>query len=164
MTSNPIAFIALCLCALLSGCIGFGPRSLKSDQVDYARALGDAKKREILSVIVGLRYADAPAFLNVSQIIAAYTFDATGVGLLNVGPIPGGPRAQVTDTVSYSNHPTFTFIPTTGRLLSANVKDHCRLFCFLYTSAVCCRRSTTRRLGTLDPASAAFLMVRRNAN
>lgn len=114
MTSNPIAFIALCLCALLSGCIGFGPRSLKSDQVDYARALGDAKKREILSVIVGLRYADAPAFLNVSQIIAAYTFDATGVGLLNVGPIPGGPRAQVTDTVSYSNHPTFTFIPTTG--------------------------------------------------
>jgi len=91
-----------------------GPRSLKADQVDYARSLGDAKKREILSMIVGLRYADAPAFLNVTQIIAAYTFDATGVALLNAGPIPGGPRAQATGTVSYSNHPTFTFTPTTG--------------------------------------------------
>jgi hypothetical protein len=63
---------------------------------------------------VGLRYADAPAVLDVSQIIAAYTFDATGGATLNSRPDPGGSLAQATGTIAYSNHPTFTFTPATG--------------------------------------------------
>ena len=98
---------------LESGC-AFGPASLKADQVNYARALGDAKKREIVSMIVGLRYADAPSVLNLTQIIAAYTFDATGTALINSRPDPAGPSAGVTGAATYSNHPTFTFTPTTG--------------------------------------------------
>jgi hypothetical protein len=50
---------------------------LKADQVDCARAFGDGKKREILAMTVGLRYADAPAYLTVSQVIAGYTFTAS---------------------------------------------------------------------------------------
>jgi hypothetical protein len=98
----------------LSGCLSLGPRTLKADQVDYARALGDAKKREILATVVGLRFADAPAVIDVSQIIAAYTFDLTGGATLNTRPDPGGPLAEGTGMVSYSNHPTFTFTPATG--------------------------------------------------
>src|SRR5438270_3327394 len=94
--------------AALTGC-SIGPQSLKADQVDYARALGEAKKREILSMIVGLRYADAPGFLNVTQIIAAYTLDATGSATLNARPDPAGPPVGGGGAVSYSNHPTFTF-------------------------------------------------------
>jgi len=97
-----------------SGCLSLGPHRLKADQVDYARALGDAKKREILATVVGLRFADAPAVLDVSQIIAAYTFDVTGGATLNSRPDPGGPLGEATGTVSYSNHPTFTFTPATG--------------------------------------------------
>jgi hypothetical protein len=98
----------------LSACAWVGPHSLRADQVNYAAALGEAKKREILSMIVGLRYADAPAFLTVSQIIAGYTFTATGGLTANSLPDPGGAAAQATGMVSYSNHPTYTFTPTTG--------------------------------------------------
>ncbi len=98
----------------LSACSSLGPRALRADQVDYARALSTAKNREILSIIVGLRYGDSPAFLNLSQIIAAYTFDAMSTAQANTQPDPGGPRFGATGTLSYSNHPTFTFTPTTG--------------------------------------------------
>jgi hypothetical protein len=104
-----VAFVVLA-CA---GC-AVGPHYLKGDQVAYARALGEAKKREILAMIVGLRYADAPGFLNVSQIIASYAVDATGTILVNSIPNPGGEHGQATGTVEYSSHPTFTFTPTTG--------------------------------------------------
>jgi hypothetical protein len=49
----------VCLFAGLAGCASVGPRSLKADQVEYARALGEAKKREILAL---LRYADLRDF------------------------------------------------------------------------------------------------------
>ena len=101
------------IAAALGGC-GFGPRALKADQVDYGRALGEAKKREILSTVVGLRYADTPGFLDVTQIIAAYTFDASTIAQVNSSPDPSGPRTGASGTVTYSNHPTFTFTPTAG--------------------------------------------------
>jgi hypothetical protein len=53
----------VCLFTTLAGCASVGPRSLKADEVEYARALGEAKKREILALVVGLRYADLPGFL-----------------------------------------------------------------------------------------------------
>lgn len=110
-----LANIALGFLALtVSACAWMGPHSLRADQVNYGEALGEAKKREILSMIVGLRYADAPAFLTVSQIIAGYTFTATGGLTANSLPDPGGAAAQATGMVSYSNHPTYTFTPTTG--------------------------------------------------
>lgn len=98
----------------MAGCTSLGPHALKADQVDYARALSEAKNREILSVIVGTRYGDSPSFLNLTQVIASYTFDAMGTAQLNSTPDPGGPHAGATGTLSYSTHPTFTFTPTTG--------------------------------------------------
>ena len=106
--------VLMLLSLALSGCSSLGPRTLKADQADYARALGDAKKREILAMIVGLRYADAPAFLTVSQVIAGYTFTASATAVANTLPDPGGPAAGVAGIASYSDHPTFTFTPTTG--------------------------------------------------
>ncbi|MGF6770843.1 hypothetical protein P3T18_003322 [Paraburkholderia sp. GAS199] len=105
---------ALCAACLTSACVHIGPSRLKADQVDYARALGDAKKREILAAVVGLRYGDAPAFLTVSNIIAAYSFDASGGATANAGSGSQPSYALATGSVSYSNHPTFTFTPTTG--------------------------------------------------
>jgi len=102
------------LSVVLCGCSSLGPRTLKTDQVDYARALGDSKKRQILAMIVGLRYADAPSFLNVSQVIAGYTFTASATAVANSVPDPGGPAAGISGLASYSDHPTFTFTPTTG--------------------------------------------------
>ncbi|WP_087655975.1 hypothetical protein [Caballeronia terrestris] len=114
MTRKAISIAVLGLACLSAGCSMIGPNRLKADQVDYARALGDAKKREILAAIIGLRFADSPAFLTVSQIIAAYTFDATTGATLNAGSGSQPNYALATGAVSYSNHPTFTFTPTTG--------------------------------------------------
>jgi hypothetical protein len=114
MTRKALSIAVLSVSVLAAGCAGIGPGRLKADQVDYARALGDAKKREILAAIVGLRFADAPSFLTVSSIIAAYTFDTSGGVILNAGSGAQPNYAQATGSVSYSNHPTFTFTPTTG--------------------------------------------------
>ena len=114
MPRKALSIAILSVSILAAGCAGIGPSRLKADQVDYARALGDAKKREILAAIVGLRFADAPSFLTVSSIIAAYTFDTTGGVVLNAGSGAQPNYAQATGSVSYSNHPTFTFTPTTG--------------------------------------------------
>jgi hypothetical protein len=110
---------ALCAACLTSACVHIGPTRLKADQVDYARALGDAKKRAILAAVIGLRYGDAPAFLTVSSIIAAYTFDTTGGATLNAGSGSMPNYAQATGSVSYSNRPTFTFTPTTGEAFAS---------------------------------------------
>lgn len=96
-----------------------GPTRLKADQVDYTRALGMAKKRSILDSMVQLRFADAPSFLTVSQIIAAYTFDASAGATLNAGSGAQQSYALANSSVSYSNHPTFTFTPTTGDAFAA---------------------------------------------
>lgn len=108
------AAVLVSFCGMQSGCMSLGPRTFRSDQVDYSRALGDAKKRQILALIVGMRYADAPAFLNVSQVIAGYTFTASATAVANSTPDPGGPGVGLTGMASYSDHPTFTFTPTTG--------------------------------------------------
>ncbi|MBV8635542.1 MAG: hypothetical protein JO002_13700, partial [Burkholderiaceae bacterium] len=74
-----------CLSALaiaLGGCGSFGAKSLNQDWVDYAQALSLSQKRQILANIIGLRYADSPSFLAVSQIIAGHSqvvgLNATG--------------------------------------------------------------------------------------
>ena len=115
MTKKLLALSALSCLLALTGCASIGGPKLRADQVDYGRALGDANKRAILSALVGLRFADTPGFLTVTQIIAAYSFDATGTASVNPGPNNTSfARANVGGSVSYSDHPTFTFTPTTG--------------------------------------------------
>jgi len=118
MRRKALLCAVLCVCVAASGCTSLGANRLKADQVDYARALGEAKKREILAAIVGIRFADSPAFLSVSQIIAAYTFDATAGSTLSAGDATQN-FAAANASVSYSNHPTFTFTPTTGPAFAA---------------------------------------------
>lgn len=107
--------LGLCLCAASTGCLTtLGPRALRADQLEYERALGEAKKRDILALMVGLRYADPPGFLSLSQVIAAFTFDASGGVIANSNPDPNGPAFGAAGALAYSDHPTFTFTPVTG--------------------------------------------------
>jgi len=115
MTKKLLLLGALSCALTITGCASIGGPKLRADQVDYGRALGDANKRAILSAMVGLRFADTPGFLTVTQIIAAYSFDTGGAAFLNPGPNNQSfARAQVSANVSYSDHPTFTFTPTSG--------------------------------------------------
>ena len=50
--SRMVFLIVAGMCLAGTACTTLGPGSLKADQVDYARALGDAKKRQILRITV----------------------------------------------------------------------------------------------------------------
>ncbi|MFX1675373.1 hypothetical protein PWR63_24505 [Paraburkholderia sp. A2WS-5] len=119
MIRRRLVAAALCPLFMTTGCAWFGPHLLRTDQVDYERALGDAKKREMLATVVGLRFGDSPSFVAVSQIIASYTFEASAGVLAEGGSSAAGTSfGQASASASYSNHPTFTFVPTTGEALA----------------------------------------------
>ncbi len=113
-TLRPLLSSLLCA-SLLLGCSSFGSKRLEHDQVDYARAIDRAQKRQTLANIVALRYADTPTFLPVTQVIAAYSFEGSVSG--SISGIIGG-DADASGTVGagagYSNRPTFTFSPVNG--------------------------------------------------
>lgn len=105
----PLACLPLC------GCFGFGASRLNEDQLGYSRALSNSENRETLLNVVRLRYADAPSFLEVTQVISGYQLQRNVSAGFQVFPttalntlLSGGGFVQVQET------PTFTFQPVTG--------------------------------------------------
>lgn len=117
------AVLALILATLIGGCTGFGPAVIRYQQADYANALADAAKRQALLNIVKLRYADAPTFLGVNQLVAGYSLQ--GNVSLGTDLLEGGLRlpddAQVGVGGVFSNNPTVTYTPVAGA-------DYARMF------------------------------------
>ena len=58
----------VCL-ALAPGCIHVPAQSVANGRFDYGQSLADSWKEQTLANVVWLRYADAPAFLEVTSII-----------------------------------------------------------------------------------------------
>jgi hypothetical protein len=115
--------VAALFCATASGlcgCASFGAERLDRDEVDYARALAFSKKQQTLANIVSLRYADAPSFLSVTQIIAGHSQVASVTGTGTVAATAANSSSVLGGTLSFSNNPTFTFTPTTGEELAAS--------------------------------------------
>jgi hypothetical protein len=105
---------------LLAGaCVPIGPSQLRSDQVAYADAIGDANQRLALSNIVKIRYGDTPTFLSARQVVAGYQLQAVadaGVNFenpLNEGSLRLG-SANLGVAGSFSNNPTITYSPVSG--------------------------------------------------
>jgi hypothetical protein len=103
----------------LLGCAGLGPKLLGGDQLQYARAISEAQKRQILLNIVRLRYGDAPTFLPVNQVISSYTLEQAAELGLNIYPnAHGGNYATGLGELTFSDHPTITFAPLSGEELA----------------------------------------------
>ena len=49
------------LVALVPGCTSIGPTRLDRDQLDYARVMAEAGKRQTLFNLVRMRYGEPPA-------------------------------------------------------------------------------------------------------
>jgi hypothetical protein len=103
----------------LLGCAGVGPSRLDSDHLQYARAISESQKRQILLNIVRLRYGDTPTFLAVNQVISSYTLERSAELGLNLYPNarPGNYGTGFA-ALSYSDHPTITFAPLAGEELA----------------------------------------------
>ena len=94
-----------------------GPR----DQFDYAEALRDAWKEQMLLNMVGLRYAEAPMFLKVTSVINQYSLEGT-VAVAT----PGYDQQSVVNpplTVAgrYADRPTITYLPLSGAEFTRSV-------------------------------------------
>jgi hypothetical protein len=107
---------------LLTACSSIGPGTVGRDRVDYANALSDSWKDQMLLNIVRLRYGDTPTFMDVSSVISAYTLQIAGQlgGAANIGvpgtttTLPNGSAAAAIQG-GYNDRPTISYTPLSGR-------------------------------------------------
>jgi hypothetical protein len=105
---------------LLAGCSGIGPGTVTRDRFDYSSAVAESWKSQMLLNLVKLRYGDPPVFLDVGQIISAYTLESTlsagGTIFSTSGTVPGVPDSSVILGAQgrYTDRPTITYAPLVG--------------------------------------------------
>jgi hypothetical protein len=109
----------LALMALLAGCQSIGPATVPRDRVRYADAITASTREQMLLNLVRLRYLEPASFIDVSSVVASYTFGADGKLSLDAQP-----RARVNDVVGFgvgvsvSESPTISYTPVTGERLA----------------------------------------------
>ncbi|MFO1039351.1 MAG: hypothetical protein U1E45_21105 [Geminicoccaceae bacterium] len=117
--SRPAVGLAVVAVLALAGCTGIGPRSIRVDQIDYADAIGDAAKRQVLLNVVKLRYDDYPTFVSVSQLVAGYQMQgqatlAATLQDLGSSAITVDNTANISVQGTFSDNPTVTYTPLVG--------------------------------------------------
>ena len=104
---------ALALLLLTSACGSIGPKTVSRDRFDYAAAVGDSWKVQMLLNIVKLRYLDTPTFLDVQQIVAGYTLEGSAAaGWSQDGSIAQGWTFGANG--KFTDRPTLTYRPLDG--------------------------------------------------
>jgi len=112
---------ALALATALLGCSSIGPDRVRSDQVEYGDAIGDAAKRQTLLNIVKLRFGDVPSLLTVGQVTQTYTL--SGSAQVGADVLPGqsfslGDDGTVGVGGTVTSQPSVVYRPLTGPALS----------------------------------------------
>jgi hypothetical protein len=119
---SPSSHVGMLLVALLllAGCAGIGPSTVSRDRFDYTAAVAESWKSQMLLNLVKLRYSDTPVFLDVGQIISAYsvqsTFTAAGNIFNTSGVVPGVPNSSIGLGAQgqFTDRPTITYAPLMG--------------------------------------------------
>jgi len=101
---------------VLTGCRAHGPGTIRRDRFDYAAALADSAKAQMLMNIVRMRYLDQPIFLDVQSVIAGYNWEHTG----NAKVVLKSPFSSDKDSAElgysgkYVERPTISYSPVDG--------------------------------------------------
>ena len=101
---------------LLTGCRSIGPHTIPQDRNNYSDSISESWKRQTLLNIVKLRYVDPPIFVDVGQIVAGYSVEASGnLGgqLSSAGAIQGN-SLMLGGAAKFTDRPTVTYTPLTG--------------------------------------------------
>jgi hypothetical protein len=107
---------------LISSCTSVGPNTISRDQFDYGAAIRNSSKEQLLSNMVGLRYIDAPVFVDVASVINQYSLEGTvELGAGTNTSIIGGDTANIGGTATYADRPTITYTPISGRKFAASL-------------------------------------------
>lgn len=112
----PALLLVLLFTLGLGGCSSFGPRSVPVDRFDYNDAVSRSSSEQMLMNLVRLRYLDFPSFLAVTSIITSYTYEGKlGLGATIGLHTPDDNEARGDANLLYSERPTITYTPITGR-------------------------------------------------
>ena len=101
---------------LTSSCASVGPKTIPRDQFDYGLAIANSWKEQLLLNVVGLRYVEAPVFVNVSSVINQYSLEgelALGAGVNN--SFTGDHAVTLGGAARYADRPTITYTPVSGQ-------------------------------------------------
>jgi len=99
---------------LFSGCAAIGPPRVERDRIEYNLSITESWKRQILLNIVKIRYVEPLFFMDVGEIVSAYSLE-TGVSMGGTRTLYSmGGNVDLGATGKYTDRPTITFRPLTG--------------------------------------------------
>jgi hypothetical protein len=99
---------------LTSGCMHFGPESLRATRIDYNRAIQQTNDQELLLNLVRLRYRDTLYFLNVERVASSLEITST---MAATAELPSGAANTFTigeASYSFMENPTVFYLPLEG--------------------------------------------------
>ena len=111
----------------LAGCSFVGPGSVVRDRFDYTRAISDSWKTQMLINMVGVRYGEAPIFLDVVNVINQYEMETQGnVSASWQTPLTAYNNINantlgVGGSGKYTDRPTITYAPMSGEKFGASM-------------------------------------------
>ncbi len=110
-----IRILMLALVVLVeSGCASFGSTILVQERNNYLKAIARSREEQILLNVVKVRFAEAPYFLDVGQVVAGYNIEA-GASTKLSGIGESSKSGEFGTSGKYVERPTITFSPVEGR-------------------------------------------------
>lgn len=108
--------LAGALAASVVGCSTVAPTQLKTDRLDFNRAVSDSWKEQALLNLVRIRYGDMPVTLEVASVISSRSLegqvDMSAPAIIGAGS--GAETLNLGGRTTVGNRPTVTFTPVTG--------------------------------------------------
>lgn len=105
----------------VAGCGTVGPGTVTRDRFDYAGAISESWKKQMLLNLVKLRYSDAPVFLDVSSIISQYSLETSVNARASWDEYLLGNSQSLGAGGRYVDRPTITYSPLTGEQFTRNL-------------------------------------------
>ncbi len=109
----------LLVLALLSGCATIGPGKVPLDRASYNSSITESWKEQLLLNIVKIRYVEPLFFVDIGDIVAAYTLE-TGANmdfsrsLFDLATSSDSSLFGLGVSGKYTDRPTITYKPMTG--------------------------------------------------
>ena len=114
--------VVLLVALLAASCASIGPKTIPRDQFDYGAAISDSSRQQILANIVGLRYVEAPLFVNVVSVINQYALEGdVAAGLGTNASVTGKDTVSLGAGARWADRPTITYTPVAGRDFAASL-------------------------------------------
>ena len=113
---------AILFVPLVAGCLSLGTKTIVQDRFNYNTAIRDSWEEQMLMNVVGLRYGEAPVFLDVDSVIAQYSLQTQAglAGGINAS-IAGQDTLSVDGRATWAERPTITYSPLQGQEFTTNL-------------------------------------------